>query len=183
MLTWNIVFYASGFLMLLSAISLLFVKEPMHGAVYLTSSLLALAVMFYLLGAPFIAALQIILYVGAIMVLFVFFIMLSPTSQSFPMTANKSIILPLILLIVMLIEGALVFSSALTLTTAPSTTAVIEIISAKAVGRELFTHYKLAIEAISTLLLGALAAVIYLATQVKPITGEEVTDSDSQVNA
>ena len=47
MLTWNIIFYASSAIMLLAAISLLFVKEPMHGAVYLTTSLLALAVIFY----------------------------------------------------------------------------------------------------------------------------------------
>lgn len=164
MLTWNIIFYASSVIMLLAAISLLFVKEPMHGAVYLTTSLLALAVIFYLLGSPFVAALQIILYVGAIMVLFVFFIMLSPASESFPMTANKSIILPVILLVVMLVEGFLVMTSSLTVESAQT----VHMISAKSVGYDLFEHYKLAIEAISTLLLGALVAVIYLAAHVKP---------------
>ncbi|MCL9780794.1 NADH-quinone oxidoreductase subunit J [Vibrio sp. S4M6] len=176
MLTWNIIFYASSVIMLLSAVSLLFVKEPMHGAVYLTTSLLALAVIFYLLGAPFVAALQIILYVGAIMVLFVFFIMLSPASESFPMTANKGVIIPVILLVVMLVEGLLVMTHSITIDAAQAHT--VQMISAKSVGYDLFEHYKLAIEAISTLLLGALVAVIYLAAHVKP-QEEESTEEQA----
>lgn len=164
MLTWNIIFYASSVIMLLAAIGLLFVKDPMHGAVYLTTSLLALAVIFYLLGAPFVAALQLILYIGAIMVLFVFFIMLSPPSESFPMTVNKGIILPVILMVIMLVEGIIVMQHSLTIDSAKT----VEMISAKAVGMELFGHYKMAVESISTLLLGALVAVIYLAAHVKP---------------
>ncbi|EAR56483.1 NADH-ubiquinone/plastoquinone oxidoreductase, chain 6 [Photobacterium sp. SKA34] len=163
MLTWNIIFYASSAIMLLAAISLLFVKEPMHGAVYLTTSLLALAVIFYLLGAPFIAALQIILYVGAIMVLFVFFIMLSPASRTFPLTANRTVILPVILLTVMLVEAFIVLNHGHQFYAIET----IKTISPKAVGADLFNHYKLAIEALSTLLLGALVAVIYLAAQMK----------------
>ena len=48
----------------------------MHALLYLIVSLLAVAVVFYTLGAPFIAALEVIIYAGAIMVLFVFVVMM-----------------------------------------------------------------------------------------------------------
>ena len=48
----------------------------MHALLYLIVSLLAVAVVFYTLGAPFVAALEVIVYAGAIMVLFVFVVML-----------------------------------------------------------------------------------------------------------
>lgn len=51
-------------------------KQVVHGLLYLIVSLLAVAVVFFALGAPFIAALEVIVYAGAIMVLFVFVLML-----------------------------------------------------------------------------------------------------------
>jgi NADH-quinone oxidoreductase subunit J len=50
--------------------------NPVHALLYLVVSLLAVAVVFYTLGAPFIAALEVIIYAGAIMVLFVFVVMM-----------------------------------------------------------------------------------------------------------
>lgn len=165
MLTWNIIFYASSAIMLVAASCLLFVKQPMHGAVYLTTSLLALAVIFYLLGAPFMAALQLILYVGAIMVLFVFFIMLSPNHERFSIKLDRRVILPLILMVIMLIEAGIIIQPTIDI----SANHNIKMITAKAVGTTLFGDYKIAVEAISTLLLGALVAVIYLAANIKTI--------------
>ena len=48
----------------------------MHALLYLVVSLFAVAVVFYTLGAPFVAALEVIVYAGAIMMLFVFVVML-----------------------------------------------------------------------------------------------------------
>ena len=48
----------------------------MHALLYLIVSLLAVAIVFYVLGAPFAAALEVIVYAGAIMVLFVFVMMM-----------------------------------------------------------------------------------------------------------
>jgi NADH-quinone oxidoreductase subunit J len=50
--------------------------KAMHALLYLVVSFLALALVFYVLGAPFIAALEVIIYAGAIMVLFLFALML-----------------------------------------------------------------------------------------------------------
>ena len=57
-------------------------KNAVHALLYLVVSLLALAMCFYLLGAPFAAALQIIVYAGAIMVLFVFAVMIFNINQT-----------------------------------------------------------------------------------------------------
>jgi NADH-quinone oxidoreductase subunit J len=46
--------------------------NAMHALLYLMVSLLAVAVVFFTLGAPFVAALEVIIYAGAIMVLFIF---------------------------------------------------------------------------------------------------------------
>lgn len=50
--------------------------DAVHALLYLVISLLAVALIFYLLGAPFVAALEVIIYAGAIMVLFVFVVMM-----------------------------------------------------------------------------------------------------------
>ena len=58
------------------AITMILAKEPVHSAFSLILVMTALAVLYLLLGAPFVAAVQILVYAGAIMVLFVFVIML-----------------------------------------------------------------------------------------------------------
>ena len=51
-------------------------SNAVHALLYLVVSLLAVAVVFFTLGAPFVAALEVIIYAGAIMVLFVFVVMM-----------------------------------------------------------------------------------------------------------
>ena len=58
------------------ALALIFAREPIHSALALILVMVSLAVLYLLLGAPFVAAVQIIVYAGAVMVLFVFVIML-----------------------------------------------------------------------------------------------------------
>lgn len=71
-----VMFFICGALAVSGAILLIFAKEPIHSALALIQVMVALAVLYLLLGAPFIAAVQVIVYAGAIMVLFVFVIML-----------------------------------------------------------------------------------------------------------
>ena len=58
------------------AIALIWAREPIHSALALILVMVSVAGLYLLLGAPFVAAVQIIVYAGAIMVLFVFVIML-----------------------------------------------------------------------------------------------------------
>jgi NADH-quinone oxidoreductase subunit J len=69
-------FFAFAALAVLGAVSLILQRHPIHSALSLIVVMVSLAVLYLLLGAEFIAAVQIIVYAGAIMVLFVFVIML-----------------------------------------------------------------------------------------------------------
>lgn len=69
-------FIVCGALTVIGAVGLILAKEPVHSALSLILVMVALAVLYLLLGAQFIAAIQILVYAGAIMVLFVFVIML-----------------------------------------------------------------------------------------------------------
>lgn len=71
-----VVFYISAAIAVLATVAAITRLRPMHGLLYLVVSLLATAVMFYLLGAPFVAALEVIIYAGAIVVLLIFVVML-----------------------------------------------------------------------------------------------------------
>lgn len=71
-----LLFFAFALVAVLGAVLLILAREPIHSALSLILVMIALAVLYLLLGAEFIAAVQIIVYAGAVMVLFVFVIML-----------------------------------------------------------------------------------------------------------
>src|SRR5215470_1286112 len=69
-------FYALSAVAVLSAIAVIMRRNPVHSAIALIFTLLSLAGLYLMLYAPFVAGVQIILYVGGIVVLFLFVIML-----------------------------------------------------------------------------------------------------------
>jgi NADH-quinone oxidoreductase subunit J len=71
-----IVFFVCAFFAIVGAVTLILAREPIHSALSLILVMVSLAVLYLLLGAEFISAVQIIVYAGAVMVLFVFVIML-----------------------------------------------------------------------------------------------------------
>jgi NADH-quinone oxidoreductase subunit J len=71
-----IVFYMSAAVAVLATMVAITRRHAVHALLYLIISLLAVAVVFYVIGAPFLAALELIIYAGAIMVLFVFVVMM-----------------------------------------------------------------------------------------------------------
>jgi NADH-quinone oxidoreductase subunit J len=72
----TIIFYIAALVAVLSTILVITRTNTVHALLYLIVSLLAVAMIFYVLGAPFVAALEVIIYAGAIMVLFIFVIMM-----------------------------------------------------------------------------------------------------------
>lgn len=72
----NLVFYLSAAIAVFSTVMVITRRNIVHALLYLIISLLAVALIFFALGAPFVAALEVIIYAGAIMVLFVFVIMM-----------------------------------------------------------------------------------------------------------
>lgn len=72
----ELAFYSSGLIAILATLGVITGTNPVHALLYLIVSLLSVAMVFFALGAPFAAALEIIVYAGAIMVLFVFVVMI-----------------------------------------------------------------------------------------------------------
>jgi len=71
-----ILFFVPAVMAVAGAVVLILAREPIHSALALVMVMVSLAILYLLLGAEFIAAVQIIVYAGAVMVLFVFVIML-----------------------------------------------------------------------------------------------------------
>ncbi len=72
----NVAFYVAAGIAILSTVLTITRDNAVHALLYLIVSLLAVAVIFFTLGAPFVAALEVIIYAGAIMVLFLFAVMM-----------------------------------------------------------------------------------------------------------
>ncbi len=144
-----------------SALGLILRPNAIHGALFLVVNLGSVAALYLMLGAEFLAAAQVIVYAGAIMVLFVFAIMvLIPGKEeagSDPRRGARLLALPvgglLLLLLVFVVMGRWTGPSA---PAGPSG-------SAGAVGRLLFTSYLFPFELTSVLLLAAMVGVLLLA--------------------
>lgn len=156
------IFYLSALIALMSTIFVVTQLDPIHALLNLIVSLLAVAMIFFLLGAPFAGALEVIVYAGAIMVLFVFVVMLlnvgeTGLKQERLWLRPQVWIVPAIFSSILL--GLLVF-----LLSNPSDFALSGgvVIRAKQVGIALFGPYLLAVELASILLLAALVVVFHL---------------------
>src|SRR5918999_2591314 len=78
----TIVFYVAAAVAILATLRVITALNAVHALLYFIVSLLAVALIFFVLGAPFVAALEVIIYAGAIMVLFVFVVMLLNLGQA-----------------------------------------------------------------------------------------------------
>lgn len=174
----QILFYVSGSIAVLASLFVVTNKNAVHGLLYLVVSLLALAMCFYLLGAPFAAALQIIVYAGAIMVLFVFAVMIFNINQTDIERERQWLtwhiwVGPSLLAIVLLGEIVFVIQSQENWSTSPSSVAQIQWVDAKAVGSLLFGPYLLAVEIASFLLLAGLVGGYHLAKELPKQTSNQ----------
>lgn len=164
----QILFYVSGCIALLASLFVVTNKNAVHGLLYLVVSILALAMCFYVLGAPFAAALQIIVYAGAIMVLFVFAVMIFNINQTDIEREShwltwQSWVGPSLLVIVLLGEIVFVILSQQNWSTHSASAVQIQLVDARAVGSLLFGPYLLAVEIASFLLLAGLVGGYHLA--------------------
>jgi NADH-quinone oxidoreductase subunit J len=144
-------------------ISLVVQTHPIASALSLIGVMASLAVLYLLLGGEFIAMAQLIVYAGAIMVLFVFVIMLLNSGAETPTFQTSSFVkyFGIILLVAFLGLISFIIQAAL-----PKTEGVVFGNfqgTAAAVGRKLFTGYLLPFEATSVLILIALVGAIVLA--------------------
>ena len=86
----NLLFYLFSAGLILTAFQTIFCLSPAKGALYLALSMILLAGLFFLMSAPFLAGLQLIIYAGAVMVLFVMVLMLFNLKQEMGDFVKKS---------------------------------------------------------------------------------------------
>lgn len=163
-------FYFLSFVAIFSALLVVFSKNPVYSVLYLIITFFAIAGHYVLLNAEFLAVVHVIVYAGAIMVLFLYVIMLLNLNKD--MEPHKSKILKFAaaicsgLLLVVLV-GSLKGSELLT---HPHQVNATNIGSVKNLGKVLFTDFLLPFEIASVLLLAAMIGVVMLGKSEKPHT-------------
>lgn len=174
-LIMNYLFYIPAAVAVLSTLLVVTRKNAMHALLYLIVSLLAVAVIFLLLGAPFVAALEVIIYAGAIMVLFIFVVMmlnLGPASVALERQwlTPSAWVGPSALCLVL--AGEIVYLLSLS-EGAPVTG---KTVSPKDVGIALLGPYVIGVELASLLLLAGLVGAYHLGRRGK--SQSTLTDTD-----
>lgn len=154
-------FYLAAAVAIVATLLVVVLPSAVHALLYLVVSLLAVAVVFYVLGAPFAAALEVIVYAGAIMVLFIFVMMMlnlghAAAAQERGWLAPTAWIGPGVLAALLLAE--LVYVLMHTATAAGRS----QVVEARAVGALLFGPYLLGVELASLLLLAGLVGAYHL---------------------
>ena len=157
----NVFFYVAATIAVIATLFVITGRNPVHALLNLVVSLLAVAAMFFMLGAPFAGVLEVIVYAGAIMVLFLFVVMMlnlgrATIEQERHWLTPKNWIAPASL-------AALLLSALLTVILGGGLHAAgLTEVDAKQVGIVLFGPYLLAVELASMLLLAALVAAYHL---------------------
>ncbi len=156
----NIVFYISAAVALVSTAMVVTRSNAVHALLYLIVSLLSVAMVFFTFGAPFVAALEVIVYAGSIMGLFVFVVMMlnvtSSQSQERQWLRRRVWIGPVVLASILAIEMVYI------LVNQSDSTSPVGIVSSKQVGIALFGSYLLAVELASFVLLSGLVSALHL---------------------
>jgi NADH-quinone oxidoreductase subunit J len=164
----NVFFYMAASVAIISTIMAISGRNAIHSLLYLILSLLAVSVIFYLLDAPFIAALEVIIYAGAIMVLFIFVTMM--LNIGLERKTEKKWLKPQMWIVPSVLAAILLIDLILALQNAKSLTAENQVILPKQVGISLFTTYLLCVEISAILLMAGVIGAFHLGSQKKKVT-------------
>lgn len=171
-------FYLCGLIAILATLRVVTHTNPVHALLYLIISLLAIAGVFFALGAYFAGALEIIVYAGAIMVLFVFVVMMlnlggSEIAQERqwlqPASWMPAVLAAILLAVMIYAIGSL-----------PDQGIGNGVISAKTVGMTLF-GYVLAVELASMLLLAGLVVAFHIGREERTAEASNPRQNDSDI--
>lgn len=158
----TVMFYLLGGITVVATILAIIQRNPVHAVIYLVNSFFALALIFFLLGAPLVAAWEIIIYAGAIMVLFLFIIMmleLSPSSDPSRSAPGWAQWVPMVILAVALAASTLLLTG---MDTSGGQGVPRWHATPRDFGYALFKEYALAIEIVSFQLLFAAVGAFYV---------------------
>lgn len=161
-------FYFLSFLAVLSALLVVSAKNPVHSVLYLILTFFAIAGHYILLNAQFLAVVHIIVYAGAIMVLFLFTIMLlNLNKDTEPQKSNYIKFAGMLaggLLLLVLVAGFKEVGSTTAMVVKDNSIGLVENL-----GKVLFRDFLLPFEVASLLLLAAMVGAVLLATKDKEV--------------
>jgi NADH-quinone oxidoreductase subunit J len=167
-----ILFYITSAVAVFATVMMLTGFNAVHSLLYLILSLLAVGIIFFLLGAHFAAVLEVIIYAGAIMVIFVFVIMMLNQGQKTEDLEHEWLkprmwIGPSLLGGVLLAEMVVVIAGSGNMETG-------RLVTSKQVGIALYGPYLLAVELASMLLLAGLVGAYHLGrAEIKKSRGDK----------
>lgn len=155
-----ILFYIAAAIAVASTIVALTRSNAAHALIYLVMSILSMALIFFLIGAPMAAVLEIVVYAGAIMVLFLFVIMMIQLSEDARQQVRVTIrptvwVVPALFAVILLGELVLAIDAAEINFTA-------QMVGPKEVALSLFGPYVLAVEIAAMLLLAGLVGAYHI---------------------
>ncbi len=162
----DIFFYIFATVALAGALGVVFSRNTVNGAMCLIGTFLSMASLFVLLEAYFLAVIQVLVYAGAVMVLFLFIIMLLDVKES---AAKKTSIYTWAASLIgfgILVVGVVAIASAESIKSKASSIPEASGTHLKAFGYELFTTYLLPMQVTGFLLLVAMIGVIVLSKKV-----------------
>lgn len=159
-------FYIAAAVAVISTLMVITRLNAVHALLYLIVSLLSVALLFFLLGAPFAAALEVIIYAGAIMVVFVFVVMMLNLGET-AVAQERQWLTPGMwwgpALLAAILLGELIY----VLSTGGSATIQPVVVDSRQVGMALFGPYLLAVELAALLLLAGMVGAYHLGKQVR----------------
>jgi NADH-quinone oxidoreductase subunit J len=163
----NVFFYIAAVVAIISTIMAISGRNAIHSLLYLILSLLAISVIFYLLSAPFVAALEVIIYAGAIMVLFIFVTMM--LNVGIERETEKKWLRPRMWIVPSVLAAVLLVNLILALKNVPAVPSDKEAILPKQVGISLFSTYLLGVEIAAILLMAGVIGAYHLGSQKKKV--------------
>lgn len=164
-----ILFLILALIAVASALGMLLSRNAVYSALFLVLNFVTVAVFYLLLGAPFIAMAQITVYAGAIMVLFLFVIMLLGAESLTGISNWRKILFPGVLAVILFVEAAylLIVKARPAGDVLQPEAAVNTMDNLRQLGTSLFSDYLLPFEVVSILLLVAMVGAIILTNKEK----------------
>ena len=158
-----IIFYCIAAVVLISSLLAVTLKNLFHSALFLALSLVGVAGIYLFLGAEFLAAIQVLIYVGAIVTLIIFVIMLTAkiSDKSIRQTNQQKFISFIVAMSIFILLSSIILKKE------TAHNFIRENVKVSDIGRELITTYGLPFEVISVVLLIALIGAIVLSRKEK----------------
>jgi NADH-quinone oxidoreductase subunit J len=162
----SILFYISSIIAIIATIMVITRYTPIHALLYLVVSFLAVAMIFLSLGAPFVSVLEVIVYAGAIIVLFIFVVMMLNLGTATAMQEKQWLqpkvwIGPSILALVLLIEMVILLAKG------NGSSLTISVVDPRKVALSLYREYIIALELAGFLLMAGIVGAAHIGQHKK----------------